>query len=236
MGVVGWLAIGCLVVLLLGLGSCFACGYYAKRKLGQFSEEMQKNPEMAAAKLVVQMTPDLELVSTDEEAGTLTVKNTKTGETVTVSVADAKEGKFSLTTDEGTTSVDASAAEGSLKVTDAEGNTATYSAGGTAALPSWLPAYPNGTASTNYQAETGDGKTAMVMITTSDSIEDVVAFYERELGNAGLEVQKSVMTSGGSTSGGTVSGQTADEKRIVAIVVGVSDGQTQVSLTWTEKP
>jgi hypothetical protein len=29
MGVVGWLAIGCLVVLLLGLGSCFACTYYA---------------------------------------------------------------------------------------------------------------------------------------------------------------------------------------------------------------
>src|SRR4029453_8943126 len=107
MGVVGWLAIGCPGCLLLGLGSCFACGYYAKRKLGQFNEEMQKNPEMAAAKLVVKMTPDLELVSADDAAGTLTVKNTKTGEVVTVSVADAKEGKFSVLSDMGTTTGDA---------------------------------------------------------------------------------------------------------------------------------
>jgi uncharacterized protein YneF (UPF0154 family) len=234
MGVVGWLAIGCLVVLVLGLGSCFACGYYAKRKLGQFSEDMQKNPEMTAAKLVVQMTPDLELVSTDDAAGTLTVKNTKTGEVVTVSVADAKEGKFSITTDQGTATVDANQ-DGTMQVTDGQGNTATYGAG-SADLPSWVPAYPNGTANSNYSATTAEGKTAMVSITTADSVQSVLDFYEKAFQDAGLKVQKSLMSEGGSTSGGTLSAESADSKHQVAMVIGVSDGQTQVSLTWTEKP
>jgi len=236
MGVVGWLAIGCLVVLLLGLGSCFACGYYAKRKLGQFSEEMQKNPEMAAAKLVVRMNPDLELVSTDDQAGTLTVKNTKTGETMTVSVADAKEGKFSVTTDKGTTTVDANAQDGTLQVTDGQGNTATYGAGGEAAMPSWLGAYPNGTASTNYKADTTEAKTAMVVFTTSDSIEDVMSWYEQQLQGAGLSVQKQLMSAGGTASGGTVTGESSDQKRSAVVVVGSADGKTQASVTWTEKP
>lgn len=235
MGVVGWLAIGCLVVLVLGLGSCFACGYYAKRKLGQFSEEMQKNPEMAAAKLVVQMTPDLELVSTDDAAGTLTVKNTKTGEVVTVSIADAKEGKFSITTDQGTATVDANQ-DGTMQVTDGQGNTATYGAGGSADLPSWVPAYPNGTATSNYTADTPEGKTAMVSITTSDSVQSVLDFYEKAFQDGGLKVQKSLMSEGGAPSGGTLSAESADAKQQAALVIGVTDGQTQATLTWTEKP
>lgn len=237
MGVVGWLAIGCLVCLLIGLGSCFACGYYAKRKLGQISEEMQKNPEMAAAKLVVQMTPDVELVSTDDAAGTLTVKNKKTGEVVTVSIADAKEGKFSVTTAEGTTTVDANAQNGTLSVTDGKGNTATYgAASGGATLPSWLPAYPGGTATTNYQATTGDEKTAMVVIETTDSVEDVAAFYEKAVKDAGLNAQKTVMSGAGATNGATVSGTSDDQKRSVAVVIAVNEGKTQVSVTWSEKP
>ena len=235
MGVVGWLAIGCLVVLLLGLGSCFACTYYAKKKLGQFSEEMQKNPEMMAAKLVVKMNPDLELVSTDDQAGTLTVKNTKTGETVTVSVADAKEGKFSITTDKGTATLDANQ-DGTLKVTDGQGNTATYGVGGEASMPSWLAAYPNGAATTNYKADTAEAKTAMVVFTTSDSIENVMNWYEQQLQGAGLSVQKQLMSTGSTASGGTVTGESSDQKRSAVIVVGTADGKTQASVTWTEKP
>lgn len=236
MGVVGWLAIGCLVVLLLGLGSCFACTYYAKRKLGQFSEEMQKNPEMTAAKAVVMMTPDLELVSTDDQAGTLTVKNTKTGETVTVSIADAKEGKFSVTTDKGTTTVDANAQDGTMQVTDGQGNTATYGAGGSAEMPSWLPAYPNGSSSTNYKMDTGDSKSAMVVFTTSDSLDDVAGWYENQLKSAGLTVSKQVISAGGAASGATVTGESEDHKRSAAVVIGVNEGATQASVTWTEKP
>jgi len=232
MGVVGWLAIGCLIVLLLGLGSCFACGYYAKRKLGQISQDFEKNPEMATAKMVVQMTPDLELVSTDDAAGTLTVKNTKTGEVVTVSVADAKEGKFSISTDQGTSSVDVNQ-DGSMEVTGADGQTATLSTGGTADLPSWVPAYPNGQASTNYTATTNEGKTAMVMVTTSDSIDDVASFYEQRLKEGGLEVSKSVSNVGGETIA-TVGA--SDPKRQVSIMVASVDGKTQATVTWTEKP
>src|SRR4029453_10980558 len=149
--------------------------------------------------------------------------------------ADAKEGKFGVATGKGPTTVDANQ-DGSMKVTDGQGNTATYSAGGTANFPSWLPAYPNGTASTSYQADTTEGKTAMVVVSTSDSIEDVAAFYEKALKDAGLTAQKTVMSGAGTSSGATVSGQTDDQKKSVAIVIGTSDGKTQASVTWSEKP
>ncbi len=123
-----------------------------------------------------------------------------------------------------------------MQVTDGQGNTATYGAGGSADLPSWVPAYPNGTASSNYSADTADGKTAMVSISTSDSVESVIDFYEQAFKDGGLKVQKSLMSEGGSPSGGTLSAESADGKQQAALVLGVTDGKTQVSLTWTEKP
>src|SRR6185503_15401863 len=41
---------------------------------------------MANAKLAVQMNPDLELVSADEAAGTVTIRHKKTNEVVTVTI------------------------------------------------------------------------------------------------------------------------------------------------------
>jgi Domain of unknown function (DUF4878) len=49
---------------------------------------------LATAKLIIQASPDLELVSTNEAAGTVTVRNKRTNEVITVSIEDVKNGKF----------------------------------------------------------------------------------------------------------------------------------------------
>ena len=235
MGPLGWIAIGCGAILLIGLLGVGACSYYAKKKLQSMASDFEANPEMAAAKLVVQMNPDLELISTDDAAGTLTVRNTKTGETVTLNMADIKEGKFSVTTDEGTSSVDMG--EGGMTVTDAQGQTSTLGAGDSAAAdaPSWVPTYPNGTVEGAYSSTSADGRTAMFVVKTPDSVSEVLAFYEEKLKAEGLKVESTTYAANNAT-GGTVTAISGDEKRSVNVAAGAAENEgTAATVTYSEK-
>src|ERR1700744_616732 len=102
MSPLAWIGIGCVVLLIL-CGIAFGImGYIAKRAVDRFS----KNPTMAAAELMVKANPDPELVNADEAYNTLTVKNKKPGETMTVNADDAQHGKWSITTDKGSATID----------------------------------------------------------------------------------------------------------------------------------
>src|SRR5215470_13160748 len=68
MGPLAWIGIGCGVIVLLGCIVMGAFFYFVKSK----ADEFQKNPALSAAKLAVQLNPDLDLVSSDEKAQTLT--------------------------------------------------------------------------------------------------------------------------------------------------------------------
>src|SRR5689334_19085406 len=179
MGVWGWVAIGCGVVLLLVLGTCFAGGMFLKNKIGGMADDFKKNPAKAAAEMAVKLNPDVEMVSSDDEK--MTVRDKKTGEEVTVNFADAKEGKFSFKTKEGTTTFDANGAKsgqgGTLTVTGPSGQVATFGAGsGAGSAPSWLPVYPGATVSGNYDANTAEGHAGAITVTTSDSVDQVMTF------------------------------------------------------------
>jgi uncharacterized cupin superfamily protein len=233
MGPLGWIAIGCGAILLIGLLGVGACTYYAKKKLGSVMSEFEANPEMAGAKLMVQMNPDLELVSTDDAAGTLTILNKKNGETVTISIADVKEGKFSVTTDEGTSSVDVG--DGGVTVTDAQGQTATFGPGASAETPAWVPTYPNGSIEGAYSSDSPDGRTATFVLKTSDSVADVLAFFAERLKAEGLRAETTTYTAN-NAAGGTVTATSDDQKRQVSVAAGTADGGgTAATVTYIEK-
>ena len=90
---------------------------------GQSGAETTKG--ITAAQSIIRDNPELDLVETDEEAGTITVRNNKTGEIATLNFEDIAEGKFSVTTDEGEFSVDAGVdgEEGSVTIKGPEGET-----------------------------------------------------------------------------------------------------------------
>src|SRR5436305_3852591 len=158
MSPLAWIGIGCAVVIVLGIMAFGVLGFFAKRAL----DKVKDNPGMAAAELAVRANPDLELVSSDPKTNTLTVKNKKSGETVTFSGEDAKNGRFTVKTDKGTASFDASGSKdggGTLKVNDEKGQTTTFQSGAAAVknLPSWVPTYPGGTVQGTFDANTADG-------------------------------------------------------------------------------
>src|SRR5947208_15632878 len=99
LGPLGWIAIGCGVILVICVMVFAVGGYFAKKKFDQFS----KNPAKTTAELIVRANPDLELVSEDDKAGTITVRDKKKNETVTLNFDDIKNGKLKVTTDKGTT-------------------------------------------------------------------------------------------------------------------------------------
>jgi hypothetical protein len=233
MGPIGWIAIGCGVILVICVIAFSVIGYFAKKGLDKFA----KNPTKTAAELMVRANPDLELVSTDDKAGTMTVRDKKTNKTATLNFDDIKNGKFQVTTDQGTTTFDGSGATtgGALKVTDEKGQTATIGGGSPKDMPSWLPIYPGATAQGSMASTTNEGRSGGFSVSTKDSVEQVASYYEAQFKAAGLTVEKNLVSSNDKTSGGTVSGNSADKKRSAAVIFSVSDTGTQAMITYEEK-
>jgi hypothetical protein len=231
LGPLGWVLIGCGGLILVGALVLGALGWFAKKKIDQFAE----NPTFNAAKLAVQMNPELELVSADEKTNTLTIKNKKTGEVMTISAEDAKEGRWSVETKEGKTVFDGSAKEGTLTVTNDKGEVATWGAGTVKDVPSWVPSYPGGSVQGTFDSTTNEARSAAFTVTTKDSVEQVLNYYEEQLKNAGFKADKTSYATNGTTAGGSVTATSSDEKRTASVMVSTSGEGTTAIVTFTEK-
>ena len=234
MSALGWIAIGCgaiAILCILALGGAAFIG-------GRFLKKAADNPAFTAAKIAVQANPDLELVESDEDEGTLTVKNVKTGEVVTLNAKDIQEGKFTVTTDEGTTTFDGSKTGdgGTLTVTTDKGEQAVFgaTAGAPANLPSWVPIYTGAKIEGSYDATTAEGRNAMFTVTSSDSVDQVAEFYQSKLEAEGLKVERSSYETAGSKTIMLV-GKTDDDKRTANVTISSNEGQTQAMVNFGEK-
>ena len=94
--------LGGFVVLMIGVTAmCGLGGYFLMRKAKQAGLDsglLSSNPAYAAAKLAATMNPDVEMVSSDDGSGTITVRDKKTGKTTTLKFDPDK--KTMVVTDE----------------------------------------------------------------------------------------------------------------------------------------
>ena len=72
-----WVLVGCGGIVLLVAVIMLVAGMFVAKKAGSYLKDAEKNPAMAAAKMIVAMNPELETVSADEDAGTITIRNKK---------------------------------------------------------------------------------------------------------------------------------------------------------------
>jgi hypothetical protein len=237
MGPLAWIGIGCGVIILIGIIVMGAGAYLFKTKV---VDPWKDNPSLAAAKLVVAASPDLELVKEDPQAQTITVHNKKTDETVVVSLDDAKNGRFKFSSNgKGASSVDFSQQGISVKTQDEKGKESTFVAGAGAPkdLPAWLPTYPGATAQGGFSSKSAEATVQTFALTTTDSPDKVIAFYQDQLKNNGLTVLLPTITAvGGQTTIASLTADSPDKKRHVQIVVQASNGKTQASINYEEKP
>lgn len=234
-----WVGIGCGALLVIGFVVFAIMTFVIGRKV----KDMADNPDVAAMtaiEWVIKANPDIELVESDKEAKTFTVRDKKTGEETTVNLEDAKNGNFGFKTKgadgkEETANVDFSG--DGMTVTNEKGEVATFGAGADVKdLPSWIPTYPNGTSQGTFSSKTATESNIAFTVTTKDPVDDVIAFYKDKLEAQGFKVDQNTFAENGKTTGGVVTATSEDQKRQANLMIGeASEGGTSLTVTVTEK-
>ena len=233
-----WIGIGCAALVMVVLIVVMVGGFFVARKVQDVAADFEENPALATARMIVKLNPELEEISTDEEAGTMTIRNSKTGEEITVNFEDIEEGRFSFTTDEGEITVDASEMKesGSLKVTDGDG-AVVFSTGGAVSedVPSWVPVYPGSDPTSRHTMRTEEEQTGGFELETSASVKEALDFYKAALEAEGYEVAVNTFTQDDS-EGGMVNGSHSEKGRnVVAIFSSDSGGPTKIVISYSER-
>lgn len=200
-----WIAIGCVGLIVVGGIIMVAGGMFVAKKakdaldehgidLQEMAADFEANPAKAAAKAAIAIDDNLELVSTDDEAGTITFRNIRKDEEITLDWEDVQRGKFSVTTSEGTTTIDASGAQdGSGVITTRSSDGTETRIGGVTAdeMPDWVPRYPRTDQLTpGYASSSNDGSVAgSYQFTTRDGLDQVRTYFRTELEAKGFVVQ-----------------------------------------------
>ncbi|MGJ5818412.1 hypothetical protein [Paludibaculum fermentans] len=218
-GPLGWVLIGlggfCLLIGILVVGAGFFVAHKVK-DAGFDSDLAQRNPQLAAAKVMAALNPDVEVIRVDDEKGVLTIREKKTGKTITINADDVKNGKITFSD-------------------DSTGDKVSFGAGTDIKLPSWVPEYPGSKPEGTISASGHNGEGGMAHFTTSDSVSKVLSFYNEELKGAGFKITSNISGDSGDSKGGLVTAENSDSKHTVMVTVGNSDKGTEVSITYGHK-
>ena len=212
------------LVILLGLFVLFglAAGGLALfvahkvREAGLDPAMMQRNPAAAMARMAALGNKDLEVVGQDDRAGTVTVRDRKSGKVVTWNFDQAKQGRLTITAE------------------DANGQTATMELGGAAdKLPSWVPAYPGSKPQGTFSVSGDSSENAGGNFTfsTSDGTSKVLTFYHDKIRELGMKLTVDTIIA----DGGMVTAENAADQRTLNVIVGTSSGETTVNVTYSQK-
>lgn len=235
-----WVGIGCGVVVLIVIVVLVAGSLFVVHKAKQAGFDpalWAKHPAVAAAKVITAANPDLEVVKVDEDAGTITIRNKKSGEVVTVNLEDVKHGKvsFKSLTSGKEININAHADEkgGSFQVTDEKGKT-TFSAGAGegSKLPEWVPVYPGTEPTVGFSMTQGDTQRAAASAETDASVDEVVEFFAKKLEAEGYSVRKISSSEADKTSAMVMATNDA-AKRSVQVGVTREDNKTKIAITFS---
>ena len=231
LGVWAWVAIGCVGLLVVGGLAIGGAVWYGARKVSTMAKDMAEDPT-AAIEMIAALNPDIEVVGKDGAAGTVTIRDKKSGETMTVDMDDLKEGRISFTTDEGTSSLSLDQEAGSMVVQGADGAVAQF--GGATQLPGWIPAYPGAASEGVYSAQDATTESGTFTLATTDSLDAVFAYYKQQLESGGYQVTEN-RYSGPQGDGAMLVGETEGGGRTLTFTLQASEGKTQVMGGYTRQ-
>ena len=224
-----WIVLGILGLFVLAGVVVTSAGLFLAHKVAQ-------NPAMAMAKILTAANPDVEVLSTDEGRNTITLRDKKTRETVTMNFDDVKKGKivFKGNGQEATIQARGDGGNGTLEISSGDGKVK-FGAGSAAKLPDWAPVYPGVTPETTFsmQAAAADGGT--FQFTTKDPAKSVLSYYEQSLKRGGFQISANFTGDAGGSSGGMLSAENPDAKRSVVVTVGSENGATTVNVVFGTK-
>jgi len=226
-------------LLLLIIGSCVGTCVYVGKKAKDYAKESEKNPKVSTLALAAAIYPGVEVVSKDLDAGTLVLKNKKTGETVKLDANDFSEDRImelleKIAQGKG---VDVALKPDATKSDSAESVAAEPVSEAQAAaqaailktFPASFPVYSSGgVQNVEVSQNVSSGvSTAEHAFLTSDAPDQVANFYEKKLKAAGytLEDSESGSDSNGAKLGRVFQKGTSDTFHVT---IRIEDGKTRV--------
>lgn len=157
MAIVG-IGCGAVLVIMVILGA-FAFRW-AKQSFDDLQAAMKEHPDRVLAQAVVEISPEVTLLTEDAPSGAVTLSVTGTGDTVTTTYTELANGDFRFTGADG--------AEHALGE-------------GSPPPPAWVPAYPNiAESKLSLQVVTPGGTEGVIGFTTHDNAAMAKAFYAGE--------------------------------------------------------
>ncbi len=228
--------LGGVLVLIMGVSAmCGLGGYFLYRKAkssGFDSALMQKNPAYATAKLAITMAPGVETVSSDDEKGTVTIRNKDDGKVMTFKF-DAEKKTMVVLDENGkaaTVKLTGDGDKGALEINSADG-TLKIGAGADSELPAWVPAYPGSTPTGTFSASNKEGKQGGYSFKTPDAAAKVLSFYQDKLKAAGF----TITTTTTAEQGGMVMGEDKANNHVITVTATSESGSTSVALLAINK-
>ena len=204
------------------------------KQAGFDSELARKNPALAGAKLAVAMNPDVEIVSSDDNAGTITVRDKKTGKVATMKF-DPQKKQMIITDEKGQTTTLSSAGEGSAGTMEVKGPEGTVKLGsGAEKSPAWVPVYPGASPQNTFSANQAGQESGSYTFTTGDSAEKVTSYYSGALKSGGFSVSATTTDNQGKP-GGMLTGEDKATSRAVMVMLDTESDGTHVNVTYSAK-
>jgi hypothetical protein len=233
LGPLAWIAIGCGVIIVLVGVVMVAGGIFVAGKAKDFAADMEKNPGLTTARTIVRLNPELEEVAVDEEAGTITVRNTRTGEEVTVDFDALADGKLSFSSGDKSMTIETS--EEGVKVSSEEGGEKLELSTGnevTDEVPEWVPVWPDaeleGRSTMRHSEGLNGGFQLVAPVATAEAIE----FYRARLDEAGFDVRVSTYSTEDGQGGMVNATDETGGRTVVAMVSSRADGGSDVRVNY----
>jgi CDGSH-type Zn-finger protein len=121
--------------------------------------------------------------------------------------------------------------DGHMTITGANGEKVEFGTGANAKMPSDIPLYPGAKVTASFTGNGKDGSGGVVTFTTTDSPDQVIAFYKQKADSIGL-AQTMNMDMGGTK---TYVAASDKEKRTLSITATKSSDETTGQVTWGTK-
>ena len=231
LGPLAWVAIGCGALIVIAFVIMSAGLWFGGKMVKNVVEDLEENPGKTIAKGIVMANPELELVETDDDEGTITVRVKETGEIATFDYSEIQEGKLSFESSEGTMTFDASGdEEGAIFTMETEEGTAKLGAG---ELADWLPMYPGaGEVEVAFTQQMGETATGAFGFETDDSPQEVLAFYTAALEDDGFAVTENTSSREGEIQSATLVARDDSSKRHMQVTLLPEGDTTRVSVSY----
>jgi hypothetical protein len=158
----GWLLIGLFAFVFLAVFAVSVAGYFFFKK----AEQVARNPLSAIVQIAAAANPDLDVLDVNEATGKVTIRDKKTGKTVTIDGDAIKDGKITIDTEDGH---------------------AVLGAGANVKTPGWVFVPADLKVVGGMSANSNDGAGGTVVFTSTQSIDSLKSYFEDQYKSGGFE-------------------------------------------------